>query len=148
MKSIEEKVKEICAEQFPDFSYVFESWYEADKVISRLKSLPAIICVLPVSGTLEEHINTGRMKDAENTAIAFVDKVRRDANGFDNYTAYNSMKKSAKKFIKAVNKDQYFKPLSGRQSYEVIYEQYSTIVTGIYLDLNLEQAEGVCDDEQ
>ena len=146
MMSIEERIKSIVDENFSEFSYVFEDWYDADRAIGKMK-LPAIICILPVSGSLEEHPNSGRMKDTENTAIAFVDKVKRDAKGYDNYETYNRMKKAAKKFIRTINKDDYFRPLQGKQNYSVIYEQTATIVTGVYLDLALEQEIGVCEDD-
>lgn len=138
--SIDGKIKEVCASELPEFSYVFENWYDADTALDRM-ALPAVICVLPVSGTMEIH--NGRSRDAENLSIAFVDKVPRNANGEDNGATYNRMKAAAARFLRAIEGSGFFAPV-GRVSYRVICEQLSTIVTGVCLELQLEELRGAC----
>lgn len=137
MMSIEEKIKEIAnSPQFAAYGYVFENWYDASSAVSRV-ALPAIITILPVNGTIQFH--NGRTYDSENIAIAFVDKVPRDANGEDNAATYNQMKAVGIEFIKALNASGYFMPLSENQPYQVICEQLSDIVTGVFFTLQLQE---------
>lgn len=141
--TIEDKVREIASEQFSEFSYVFEDWYTADKVVEKT-ALPAIIFILPVSGILQ-YGQHGRIKDAENCAIAFVDKVDKEADGRDNETVYNTMKTTARAFINALNASGFFNPIEGDVAYNVIYEQLSSIVTGVVLQLQLKELVGRCE---
>lgn len=141
--TIEDKVREIASEQFSEFSYVFEDWYTADKVVEKT-ALPAIIFILPVSGILQ-YGQHGRIKDAENCAIAFVDKVDKEADGRDNETVYNAMKTTAREFINALNASGFFNPIEGDVAYNVIYEQLSSIVTGVVLQLQLKELVGRCE---
>lgn len=139
--NIDAKIREIVASELPGFSYVFENWYDADTAVDRM-ALPAIICVLPVSGTLE--LRNGRSRDSENLQIAFVDKVPRNANGEDNAAVYNNMKDAAVRFLRGVQKSGYFAPLPDSISYRVICERLSSIVTGVCLELELEELSGTC----
>lgn len=141
--TIEDKIRDIAGEQFSEFTYVFEDWYTADKVIDKV-ALPAIIFILPVSGVLQygEH---GRIKDAENCIIAFVDKVDKEADGRDNEITYNAMKEAARRFINAINASGFFDYIQGDVAYNVIYEQMSSIVTGIALNLRLKELVGRCE---
>ena len=141
--TIEDKVREIAGEQFSEFTYVFEDWFTADKKLEKLQ-LPAIIFILPVSGVFHfgEH---GRIKDAENCLIAFVDKVPKEADGRDNETVYNGMKTAARAFIASLNASGYFDYIQGDVTYSVIYEQLSSIVTGIALNLRLKELVGRCE---
>ena len=141
--TIDDKVREIASEQFSEFSYVFEDWYTADKVVEKT-ALPAIIFILPVSGILQ-YGQHGRIKDAENCAIAFVDKVDKEADGRDNETVYNAMKTAARAFINALNASGFFNPIDGDVAYNVIYEQLSSIVTGVVLQLQLKELVGRCE---
>lgn len=141
--TIEDKVRGIASEQFSEFSYVFEDWYTADKVVEKT-ALPAIIFILPVSGILQ-YGQHGRIKDAENCAIAFVDKVDKEADGRDNETVYNAMKTTARAFINALNASGFFNPIEGDVAYNVIYEQLSSIVTGVVLQLQLKELVGRCE---
>ena len=49
--SIEEKIKRVCAAVLPDMTYVFADWFDASRIVSKVQ-LPAIINILPVSGTM------------------------------------------------------------------------------------------------
>ena len=139
--NIDKKKKEIAANDLPGFTSVSETWSDADTAVDRTP-LPAVICVLPVSGTLELH--NGRSRDSESLQIAFVDKVPRNANGEDNAATYNNMKDAAVRFLRGVQKSGYFAPLPDSISYRVICERLSSIVTGVCLELELEELSGTC----
>ena len=135
--SIDEKVRAIAnSAEFADLSYVFENWHDADTAIERV-ALPAIICVLPFSGSVE--FKNGRTRDQENCAIAFVDKVPRNALGWDNSETYNRMKERGTAFLKAINASGYFEPLPDVVPYSVICEKLSSIVTGVMFDVQLKE---------
>lgn len=135
--NIDEKLKEIATgEAFAEFSYVFENWYDADRAIEHLQ-LPAIISVLPFSGGIERR--NGRVSDQQNFAIAFVDKVQRNALGEDNAAVYNRMKQRGVDFLNAIDASGYFEALPQYVPYHVICERLSSIVTGIMFDLTLKE---------
>ena len=139
--SIEEKIRELVSEKFPGFSYVFEDWGTADVVMERV-DLPAIICVLPVVGRLV--FKNGRVRDSENSAFAFVDKVERDANGEDNEAVYTRMKEVAGDFLSELMKCGFFEPLEDGVPYQTIYESLSVNVTGVFVELTLKEVIGRC----
>lgn len=141
--TIEDKVREIVGEHFSGFSFVFEDWNTADTKLDKVE-LPAIIMVLPVSGVLQfgQH---GRIKDAENTIVAFVDKVPKEADGRDNEVVYNEMKVAAREFVRRLNESGYFNYIQGDVPYNTIIEQLSSIVTGVALQLQLKELVGRCE---
>ena len=139
--SIEDKIREIAEREFKGYSYVFEDWNGAAEVVDRV-SLPAIICLLPSSGYFD--IARGKVKDSEDMSIAFVDKVVRDANGDDNEEVYTRMKRTAGKFIDAMNKSRYFEPIEGKIRYQTILESASAYFTGVFVELNVKESTGVC----
>ena len=59
-KTVESKLKEIVEKKFSGVSYVFDDWKAIDRKLSKV-SLPAIICVMPISGVFT--FNHGRVKD-------------------------------------------------------------------------------------
>jgi len=139
--SIEDKIREIAEREFKEYSYVFEDLNGAAEVVDRV-SLPVIICVLPSSGYFD--IARGKIKDSENISIAFVDKVVRDANGDDNEEVYTRMKRTAGKFIDAMNKSRYFEPIEGKIRYQTVLESASVYLTGVFVELNVKESKGVC----
>ena len=134
--SIEEKVRAVCADALPEFTYIFADWFDASRIVSK-SPLPAVVNILPVSGTME--VRNGRRHDVENGAVAFVNKVPKDATGEDNAKAYNRMKDAAFVFLRAINNSGYFEPVSEAAGFDVIYEQLTSIVTGVMLDIQLRE---------
>jgi hypothetical protein len=139
--SIEDKLKEIAGQKFPAFSYVFDSWDGVDVKVGRV-SLPAIVTILPVGGNL--NFRNGRLRDNENCAVAFIDKVPRDADGDENERVYTAMKDVAGQFIQELNKSGFFEPIEGDVPYYTIYESMADNVTGVFLDLRLKEVIGKC----
>lgn len=141
MKTVESKLKEIVGEQFPGMSYVFDDWKAIDRKLSKV-SLPAIICVMPVSGVFT--FSRGRVKDKPNCYVVFIDKVPKDADGDENEEVYSRMKDMAKKFVSEVNKSGYFEPVEGDVPYDVITEKMSDILSGIGVPLSLRESAYSC----
>ena len=141
MMSIENNLRKIAAGKFGEYSYVFEDWKGAAERVDRV-ALPAIITLLPASGKFE--FNYGKVKDSEDVAIAFIDKVARDANGNDNEAVYSRMKQLACMFIKALNESGYFEPIGGAVKYSTILESASANFTGVFVELRIKELTGVC----
>ena len=142
MATIREILKDMATELFPDFTYLFEDWETADTKMEKLE-YPAIIAVIPASGTTE--IKNGRVYDTVNIAIAFLDTAPRGAEGEDNGECIDRMKVAGARMIRAINQSHQFEPLEGQQYYETIIERLSTIVSGVMYSLQLTQSIGGCE---
>lgn len=144
MATTRERIKEIAQGAFPDWTYLFEDWNDADTKLERLE-YPAIVCIVPASGMTE--IRNGRVYDTVNVAVAFIDKAPRGAEGEDNGEVIDRMKMAGARFIRAVNQSGAFEPLEGQQYYETIIERLATIVSGVMYSLQLTQRIGDCEDD-
>ena len=138
--SIDEKIREVAGNVLPEWTYIFDDWYGADRTIGKVQ-LPVVMEILPVGGMLTER--NGMIRNAQNCAIAFLDKVIKDGDGNNQSEVYNRMLQAAETFIRGLNESGYFQPIQNVQYY-VIYEQTATIVTGVYLDLSLVEKVGRC----
>ena len=105
----------------------------ADRILEKA-TYPAIVCVLPTGGNITA--KNGRVYDTNEIAIAFIDKAPRDAKGAQLMDVHARMLEDAVKFCTAVGKSRYFEPIEQAQ-YTTIYEQLSTIATGVMLQLSL-----------
>ena len=134
-------MKQLAGETLPEYTYLFEDWDTADTKLEKL-SYPAIVAVIPASGTTE--IKNGRVYDTVNVAVAFLDTVPKGAEGDDNGECIDRMKVAGAKMIRAINQSHKFEPLEGQQYYETIIERLSTIVSGVMYSLQLTQSIGGC----
>jgi len=134
--TIDQAIKGICEEYFPQFTYIFDDWWDVDQAVSRAK-LPAIAHILPIGGSMRVHERTGRIYDHEYVSIAFVDKVVRDASGEDQREVFERMKETAKEFIRIANASGHFSAVLA-WNYDVIYNKLASIVTGVMLTLEIE----------
>lgn len=139
MKSIEQIIREAAA-KMQGYTYIYETWEDADTKLEKM-TFPAIVCVMPTSGTTT--IRNGRIYDTENVALAFLDSVPRNAEGEDNGEVINAMKVVGAKFFDLLNKSGELEPLSSIP-YEVVCEQLSTIVSGVIFQPAVSQKIGYC----
>ena len=139
--TIDQAIKEICEKHFPQFTYIFDDWWDVDKAVSRA-ALPAIAHILPIGGSMRVNQRTGRIYDREFVSVAFVDKVARDASGEDQRAVFERMKDTAKEFIRIANTSGHFQSVVS-WNYDVIYNQLTSIVTGVMLTLEIED-NGTC----
>lgn len=139
--TIDEAIKKIATEdeQFSQYTYIFDDWWDIDQSVSRA-ALPAIAHILPIGGVMRLH--NGRIYDREYVSVAFIDKVTRDASGDDQRVVFERMKDAAMAFIRACNNSGYFQGVYS-WSYDVIYNQLASIVTGVMLTLEVED-NGTC----
>jgi hypothetical protein len=134
--TIDEAIKDICGKHFPQYTYIFDDWWDVDQAVSRAK-LPAIAHILPIGGSMRVHPRTGRIYDREFVSVAFVDKVTRDASGEDQRKVFERMKETAKEFIRIANASGHFQSVTA-WNYDVIYNQLASIVTGVMLTIEIE----------
>lgn len=134
--TIDQAIQDICTKHFPQFSYIFDDWWDIDQAVSRA-SLPAIAHILPIGGVMRVNERTGRIYDREFVSVAFVDKVTRDASGEDQRAVFERMKETAKQFIRIANASGHFSAVVS-WNYDVIYNQLASIVTGVMLTLEIE----------
>ena len=132
--TIDQAIKEIAQKHFPQYTYIFDDWWDVDQAVSRAK-LPAIAHILPIGGSMTAR--NGRIYDREFVSVAFVDKVARDASGEDQRKVFERMKEAAKDFIRIANASGYFSAVVS-WNYDVIYNQLASIVTGVMLTLEIE----------
>ncbi len=141
MSSVEVKLKTIAETKFSDMSWVFDDWKAIDRKLSKV-NLPAIICVMPVSGVLV--FNRGRVKDKPNCYLVFLDKVAKDADGDENERIYTKMKEKASQFVAELNKSGHFEQIEGEVPYDVISEGMSDVLSGVGIALTIVESEFHC----
>ena len=140
METIEALIRQTAAEQFADFSYVFENWEDADAKLEKIQ-YPAIVCVLPTGGSVS--MRTGRVFDTEYVALAFLDLAPMGAEGEENKEIYTRMKQEGIRFLNALNKSGKIEPIE-QAPYDTICERLATIVTGVMFQLTIKQRQGSC----
>lgn len=136
--TVEQKIKRIV-DSMEGVSYLFDNWQTANIRLDRIK-LPAVLNLLPVSGTF----NLGRqqLRDCPNCMMAFMDKAGFDFDGTENDAVIEGCKNKAKEFILLSNRSGMFKEISGDIPYSVFYDRLDVNVTGIVIQLKLEETTG------
>ena len=137
----EEIIQKIVKEQFSELSFVYDDWNGVDRALTKAV-LPACVCIMPVSGTLS--VRNGRYRDRPDCYIAFLDKVKRDANGDDNRAVYERMKEYMIKFIKAGNESKELDNIEGEVPYDVMSEGMRDILTGGGFALSVRNEKAEC----
>jgi hypothetical protein len=139
-KNIKEKVKSII-EKIEGLSFEYNDWTRANITLDN-KELPTCLYLLPVSGSLNMH--NGIIRDKPDCLIAFIDKDELDFDGEQNDEIMERMKDFARRFIVEVNKSGLFKPVDGNFIYTSIWDKLDVNLTGIVLEIRLEELDGVC----
>lgn len=139
--SVEKKLKQIADGHFTCWSWVFDDWKSADRVLAKVE-MPAIVCLMPVGG--EMTFRRGKVWDSEDVALCFIDKVPRDADGEDNEAVYSRMKREAMRFVGAMNKSGLFEPVEGGVRYDTIIEGTANVLTGVMMSLTIKENEALC----
>lgn len=144
--TVEAKVRRVVETMGEDVEYLFMNWAQANVAIDAITK-PSVVYVLPPSGKLD--FGYARVKDYPETQIAFLSPTDFDFDGTENDNIIEQMKRLAIKFVKALNASEYFEVIEGRHPYQVVYDFLDQNVTGVVLNLLLEEVEGViiCDDE-
>lgn len=135
--TVQEKIKSIL--EGIGENYLFDNWQTANIRLDKA-NIPCVLNVLPVSGVFT--LSDTQLKDKPNCMIAFMDKAEFDFDGEQNDDVIESCKNRAKEFILTVNKSGIFKPVSGDIRYSTFYDKLDVNVTGIVIELQLEETKG------
>lgn len=140
--TVEEKIRSVV--EAMGIAYMFEDWSRANKKADKSK-YPLCINVLPVAGSL--NFTMGLIKDSPYCLLAFVDKAKFDFNGEENDQIIERMKTLAKRFVVRCNESGLFEPITGQVKYSVLYDKLDVNVTGITIQLTLQESRGTCEYE-
>lgn len=142
MIRIEAKIEAIVKMLSRKHNYIYESWQGANEALERLdiEDFPVCINVLPVSGSLQ--FQTMQSVDAPNCMIAFLDRARElDFIGDTNELSVNKCKDAAREFVELCNGSGWFEWID-YINYSVIYDKMDATLTGIMLDVRLQEKQG------
>lgn len=144
--TVEAKVRKVAESMGEDVAYLFMNWSQANVAMDAITK-PSVVYVLPPSGKLD--FSYARVKDYPETQIGFLSPTDLDFDGTENDNIIEQMKRLAIKFVKALNASEYFELIEGIQPYQVVYDFLDQNVTGIVLNLPLEEVDGIiiCDDD-
>lgn len=137
--SVERKINKIV-QIMGGLSYIFDNWHTANFRLDK-KRLPAVVNVLPASGVF--NVEDRRMRDFPNCLIAFIDKTDFDFDGKENDVILERCKNYAMEFILTANASGLFEPISGYVNYSVLYDKFDVNVTGVVLELQLREKQGI-----
>lgn len=144
--TVEAKVRKVAESMGEDVEYLFMNWSQANVAMDVITK-PSVVYVLPPSGKLD--FSYARVKDYPETQIGFLAPTDFDFDGTENDNIIEQMKRLAIKFIKALNASKCFELIEGKQPYQVVYDFLDQNVTGIVLNLPLEEVDGIiiCEEE-
>lgn len=144
--TVEAKVRKVAESMGEDVEYLFMNWSQANVAMDAITK-PSVVYVLPPSGKLD--FSYARVKDYPETQIGFLAPTDFDFDGTENDNIIEQMKRLAIKFIKALNASKCFELIEGNQPYQVVYDFLDQNVTGIVLNLPLEEVDGIiiCEEE-
>jgi hypothetical protein len=144
--TVEAKVRKVAESMGEDVEYLFMNWSQANVAMDAITK-PSVVYVLPPSGKLD--FSYARVKDYPETQIGFLAPTDFDFDGTENDNIIEQMKRLAIKFIKALNASKCFELIEGKQPYQVVYDFLDQNVTGIVLNLPLEEVDGIiiCEEE-
>lgn len=137
--SVESKLKAIAGEKFPGWSFVLDDWKSADRAIAGV-TVPAILCLLPSGGKVVA--KNGKAVVSKDCALAFLTRVKRDADGADNVEAYEEMLQAAIRFYGEIYKAGMRVP--DEVEFTTIYEGTANILTGVLMSVSITDNTKVC----
>lgn len=133
--SIAEKIQAVVNDVLPEWTFVLDDWRGVDKLLTR-KTLPAVFCIMPNAGRIE--YRNDKLRHTQDVALAIAWKVVKDADGDDNDSAIEESVHVAGRLLQGFARSGYFAPF-GVVNYTTFYEQLSSVVTGIVLQLTFEE---------
>lgn len=137
--SVESKIAKVV-EIMGNLTYIFDNWHTANFKLDKM-TLPAVINVLPVSGVL--NVTDRKLRDFPNCMLAFVDKAGFDFDGKENDTVLERCKNLAMEFVLTANASGLFEPVTGDVRYSVLYDKLDVNVTGVVIELQLREKQGI-----
>ena len=131
----------MVAERMGKLTYVFEDLTGANVRLDN-EQLPAMVNVLPVSGTIR--VTATQIRHYPNCALWFVDKVKLDADGDDIQKVVERCMDYAYEFILWLNWSKMFEPIENTEvKMTVITSDFDSNVAGVMIELQLKEKNGL-----
>jgi len=137
---INDKLQQIVS-KIEGLSFEYNDYARFNKKTTQIK-MPVCFVQTPFNGTIKN--KNGRLKDIVNVTVCFLDLAELDFEGNKNEYTIEEMKSYAKRFIWELNKSNLFKPLPENVLYHIYYNKLNDNLTGVELDLQLEELTGIC----
>lgn len=138
--SVERKINKVVQMMDAGLTYIFDNWATANVRLDKLP-MPAVLNVLPVSGSF--NLTARRMRDFPNCMLAFLDKTDFDFDGKENDEVLERCKNLAMQFILTANESGLFEQIEGDVNYSVVYDKTDVNLTGIVIELQLKEKQGI-----
>lgn len=137
---VKDKVKELV-EQMGRLNFVYDDWARANVRLDN-EQLPAFLFLVPVAGEL--HLKNNNFRDAPHCLFAFLDRAEFDFDGEENESTIDRMKHEAKRFVAELQASGKFKTITEPIRYTLVYDELDPNLTGIVLEMQLEETMGDC----
>lgn len=142
MVRIESEIEYLISQLSRKHTYIYDTW---DRVNVRLDKVPedqfpVAVVIPPVNGQMI--VRKSRIVDSPNFLISFLGLAELDFDGDVNELTLTKEKDYAKEFISLCNASGYFEPIE-RCSYTDVFEHLDANVTGVILEVNLQERLGV-----
>lgn len=137
---VKDKVKKLV-EDMARLNFVYDDWARANVRLDN-EQLPAFLFIVPVAGEL--HLKNNNFRDAPHCLFAFLDRAEFDFDGEENESTIDRMKNEAKRFVVALQQSGKFKSQDEPIKYSLVYDELDPNLTGIVLEMQLEETVGDC----
>ena len=94
-----------------------------------------------MSGVL--NVTDRKLRDFPNCMLAFIDKTDFDFDGKENDEVLERCKNLAMEFVLTANASGLFEPVTGDVRYSVLYDKLDVNVTGVVIELQLREKQGI-----
>jgi len=139
-RTVEQKIRSVVASMGEHVGYVFGNWAQVNVSLDGIEC-PTVVYVAPPSGTLE--VDWREVRDRPSTQIGFVCNTEFDYENAANDNVIERMKMLFAGFVKAYNASGLFEVVQGELSYRVLYDHLDQNVTGILVEMPIEEIEGI-----
>lgn len=137
---IDEKLETIVS-KIEGLSFEYNDFARFNERTTLIK-MPVCFVEIPLSGLFRT--KHGIYRDKVIVTVSFLSLAELDFEGKKNEIVVEQMKMFAKQFINQLNKSNLFKPLPDNVPYYIYYNKLNDNLTGVSLNLELEDLKGVC----
>ena len=90
-----------------------------------------------------DNVTDRKLRDFPNCMLAFIDKTDFDFDGKENDEVLERCKNLAMEFVLTANASGLFEPVTGDVRYSVLYDKLDVNVTGVVIELQLREKQGI-----
>ena len=141
MVRIESEIKYLISQLSCKHTYIYDTWDRVNVQLDKVPEdqFPVAVVIPPINGQMI--VKKARIVDAPNFLISFLGLAELDFDGDVNELTLTKEKDCAKEFVHLCNASGYFEPIE-RCSYTDVFERLDANVTGVVLEVNLQEKKG------